>query len=214
MSAAYAVFPNGGVRNTTICYTKVEDSGGRTLLESHSETVKVLDPGVAWIMTNVLQSVVSDGIAGAASVDGIKVGGKTGTTDDRYDIWFNGFTPAISVALWIGTDKNVAMDSSSEKAAALWSDIVSRVDIADNGEYPEMPDNVFRAWDGEYYTTGTAPEKPPEPDPEELKKEEEKKKKKEAAKKAAEEAKNSPATPAAPAPAPAPAPAAETKPEG
>ena len=214
MSAAYAVFPNGGVRNTTICYTKVEDSGGRTLLESHSETVKVLDPGVAWIMTNVLQSVVSDGIAGAASVDGMKVGGKTGTTDDRYDIWFNGFTPAISVALWIGTDKNVAMDSSSEKAAALWSDIVSRVDIADNGEYPEMPDNVFRAWDGEYYTTGTAPEKPPEPDPEELKKEEEKKKKKEAAKKAAEAAKNSPAEQAAPAPAPAPAPAAETKPEG
>ncbi len=214
MSAAYAVFPNGGVRNTTICYTKVEDSGGRTLLESKSETVKVLDPGVAWIMTDVLQSVVSRGIAGDAEVDGIEVGGKTGTTDDRYDIWFNGFTPNISVALWIGTDKNVAMDSSSEKAAALWSKVVSRVDIADEGEYPDMPDNVFRAWNGEYYTTGTAPEKPPEPDPEEVKKKEEEKKKADAAKKAAEDAKKGAASGQTPAPAPAPAPSAETTPAG
>ena len=41
------------------------------------------------------------------------------------------------------------------------------IDITYGGEYPDMPDNVFRAWDGEYYTDGTAPEKPPEPEPEE-----------------------------------------------
>ena len=94
-------------------------------------------------MTDVLQSVVK---ANGYAIEQVVTGGKTGTTNDRYDIWFNGFTPAISVALWIGTDKNVAMDSSSEKAAALWSDIVSRVDIADNGEYPEMPDKRLTTW--------------------------------------------------------------------
>ena len=168
MAAAYATFPNGGVMNTPIIYTKVEDSSGRTLLEGKSQTTKVLDEGVAWIMTDVLKSVVTDGIAKPAKVDGIEVGGKTGTTDDRFDIWFNGFTPSYSVALWIGTDDNVQMDSASEKAAALWSKIVSKIDRAKEGKYKKMPDNVFRAWNGEYYTNGTAPpEPPPEPEPEE-----------------------------------------------
>ena len=166
MSCAYAAFPNGGVVNTPICYTKVEDSSGRTLLEGKSQTTKVLDEGVAWIMVDVLKSVVTKGIAKDAKVDGIEVGGKTGTTDDRYDIWFNGFTPTYSIALWIGTDDNVQMDSLSDKAAKLWSNIVGRMDRAKEGKYKSMPDNVFRAWNGEYYTNGTAPPEP-EPEPEE-----------------------------------------------
>jgi hypothetical protein len=58
------------------------------------------------------------------------------------------------------------MDSLSDKAAKLWSNIVSRMDRAKEGEYRSRPDNVFRAWDGEYYTIGTAPPEP-EPEPEE-----------------------------------------------
>ena len=50
-------------RNSGICYTKVTDSDGKVLLEGKSEETKVLDEGVALIMTDVLQSVVSDGIA-------------------------------------------------------------------------------------------------------------------------------------------------------
>lgn len=201
MSAAYAVFPNGGVRNTTICYTKVEDSAGRTLLEGKSETVKVLDPGVAWIMNRVLQSVITQGIATDAAISGVDAGGKTGTTDNRNDIWFCGYVPHIAAALWIGTDDNVKLDSYGVKAAELWGDIMEDIDITYGGEYPDRPDNVFRAWDGEYYTEGTAPERPPDPEPEEE------------AEKATEAkgAKGKAATPATPA-APAAKPAA--KPEG
>ena len=205
MSAAYATFPNGGVRNTTICYTKVEDSGGRTLLEGKSETVKVLDPGVAWLMNRVLQSVITQGIATDAAISGVDAGGKTGTTDNRNDIWFCGYVPHISAALWIGTDDNVKLDSYGVKAAALWGDIMSDIDITYGGEYPDRPDNVFRAWNGEYYTEGTAPEKPPEPEPEETKEENKSKATtKEGSKAGATPAK--PATPATPAPA--------AKPEG
>ena len=163
MSVAYAVFPNKGVRNTPICYTRVDDANGRTLLEAKSETVKVLDEGVAWIMTDVLRSIVTQGIAGNAAISGTPVGGKTGTTDDRYDIWFDGFTPTYSAALWIGTDDNVAMDRASDAAAALWSKIMSNVKRANKGEYPARPSNVSYFY-GEYYTVGT---EPPEPEPEE-----------------------------------------------
>ena len=174
MSIAYAAFPNKGKVNKPICYTRVEDSDGRVLLEPHIEETRVMNEGVAWIMTNVLQSVVTNGIGSPAAVKGIKVGGKTGTTDSRYDIWFDGFTPSYSAALWIGTDNNVQMDSMSEKAAALWSKIMGQVKKAKKGEYPGMPKNVFRAWNGEFYTNGTAPPEP-EPEPEEEEEEEGKK---------------------------------------
>lgn len=154
MSLAYATFPNGGERNTAVCYTKVEDSSGKTILTGKSESVKVLDEGVAWIMTDLLQSVVSRGIAGNAAISGVKVGGKTGTTNDTFDVWFDGFTPDYSGALWIGTDLNVEMIGGSGQAAALWSRIMRQVSGITSGEYREMPSNVVKK-NGEYYTSGT-----------------------------------------------------------
>ena len=156
MSLAYAAFPNGGVRNTPICYTKVEDSEGNVILKGKSKEVRVMNEGVAWIMTNVLQSVVSGGIAYPAAVYGVRVGGKTGTTDDRYDIWFDGFTPSYSASLWIGTDDNVQMTSGSEAASAMWSRIISKMDRAKEGYYKAMPWNITIR-NGEYFTDGTAP---------------------------------------------------------
>ena len=159
MAIAYTVFPNGGVRISPTCYTRVEDSNGKVILEAKPEKTKVLNPGVAWIMTNVLEGDVKYGIAGNARIYGTPVAGKTGTTNDQYDIWFDGFTPKYAAALWIGTDKNVEMNSMSEKAAALWSTIMSRVDRAQGGEFRERPDNVIY-WYGDYYTRGTQPPAP------------------------------------------------------
>ena len=154
MSLAYAAFPNGGSVNTAVCYSSVTDSGGKELLKGESTSTKVLDEGVAWIMTDLLKSVVSRGIAGNAAIAGVEVGGKTGTTNDTYDVWFDGFTPDYSAALWIGTDLNVEMDGSSAQAAALWSRIMSRVNGITSGEYLDMPSNVIQQ-NGEYYTSGT-----------------------------------------------------------
>ena len=156
MALAYSTFPNGGVRNSGICYTKVTDSEGKVLLEGHSEETRVLDEGVAWIMTDVLQRVVSRGIATDAAIDGVTVGGKTGTTDETWDIWFDGFTPSYSAALWIGTDDNTPLDTTSTVAAALWSKIMGQVDAATEGEYMDMPDNIIIR-NGDYFTKGTEP---------------------------------------------------------
>ena len=160
MSLAYAAFPGDGRVYTPICYTTVEDADGNVILTSHSDSTQVLDPGVAWIMTDVLKSVVTDGIATNAAVKGIEVGGKTGTTDDRYDIWFDGFTANYSAALWIGTDKNKSLSTMSGTAAALWGKIMSQIDKAKTGSYSEKPSNVVEKY-GKYYTKGTEPEEDP-----------------------------------------------------
>ena len=154
MSLAYAAFPNGGRINTAVCYTTVDDSNGKELLKGESKSTKVLDEGVAWIMTDLLKSVVSRGIAGNAAISGVEVGGKTGTTNDTFDVWFDGFTPDYAAALWIGTDLNVEMNGSSAQAAALWSRIMRQVSDIRDGEYLEMPSNVVKE-NGEYYTKGT-----------------------------------------------------------
>ena len=154
MSLAYAAFPNGGSVNTAVCYTDVADANGKVLLKGESKSTKVLDEGVAWIMTDLLKSVVSRGIAGNAAISGVEVGGKTGTTNDTFDVWFDGFTPDYSAALWIGTDLNVEMLGSSAQAAALWSRIMRQVEDITEGEYLDMPSNVIKA-NGEYYTNGT-----------------------------------------------------------
>ena len=168
MALAYATFPNGGVHNSGICYTKVTDSDGKVLLEGKSKKTRVLNKGVAFIMTDVLQTVVSDGIAYDAAISGEKVGGKTGTTDETWDIWFDGFTPKYAAALWIGTDNNVELNSTSATAARLWGNIMGQVKRAKGGEYKSMPDNVI-VKNGEYYTNGTQPPDPPKPKKEDKK---------------------------------------------
>lgn len=177
MASAYTVFANGGKRIPPTVYTKVTTRTGDLLLEPKKvdeEDTEVLDPGVAWIMRNILRTVVTEGIGDAAAISGVEVGGKTGTTDNEYDIWFCGFTPKYSAALWIGNDVNIKLSSYSVATARLWSRIMGQVEEADNGSYPKKPDNVIQvtidtksgllATDAsgshtrkEYFTKGTEP---------------------------------------------------------
>ncbi|MDD6190082.1 MAG: transglycosylase domain-containing protein [Firmicutes bacterium] len=154
-TAAFATFPNGGVYKTPIFYTRVEDSRGNVKLEKKTEETKVYDPGVAWIMTDVLRTVVSNGGARNAGIGIQPVGGKTGTTSDKYDIWFSGFTPQYTMALWMGNDINMDLGDSSPKACSFWANIMRRVcaDIP-RGTFFDKPENVITSG-GEYYTEGT-----------------------------------------------------------
>ena len=156
MANAYTTFPNNGTRaSKTLCYTKVKDNDGKTLLTtSAAKTTRVLDKGVAWIMTDLLKGVVSGGTGTSASISGVSVGGKTGTTSDEYDIWFDGFTPSYSASLWIGNDVNIQLSSMSGYAAALWGNIMSQIPNAKKGSYKSMPSDVTTV-NGEYYIKGT-----------------------------------------------------------
>ena len=155
MAAAYATFPNGGVYNTPIAYTKVLDANDEVLIEKKAESKEVYDPGVAWIMTDILRTTVTKGIASGASIGVQPVGGKTGTTSDNYDIWFCGFTPQYSAAVWMGNDVNIEMSSGSGTTARFWSIVMRQVceDIP-YGSFGSMPSNV-ESVKGEYYIKGT-----------------------------------------------------------
>ncbi len=171
MALAYATFPGQGKLNTPICYTKVLDRNGKVLLEGKSQQSEALNEGVAFIMTDVLQSVVK---ANGYAIDEVVTGGKTGTTNDKYDIWFDGFTPSYAAALWIGTDQNVEMSDMSYVAARLWGKIMGQIPKACQGSYPAQPSNVVSKG-GYYYTSGTETGLTVYKSPERLKKEREEK---------------------------------------
>src|SRR5665648_1247264 len=63
MAAAYGAFPNGGLYVEPICYTKVVDANGKMILEKTARTSQAMNKGVAFIMTDILRTTVSKGIA-------------------------------------------------------------------------------------------------------------------------------------------------------
>ncbi|MDR1043141.1 MAG: transglycosylase domain-containing protein [Clostridiales Family XIII bacterium] len=161
MAVAYGVFANGGVRAAPISYTEVVDRNGNVVLDGSTEKTKAMDEGTAFIMNDILRTTVSSGIAGAASVSGVPVAGKTGTTSDNFDSWFVGNTPKLSMAVWLGNDVNIELSQGSTAAARLWSKIMTQVmDGRDVGEYPEKPDDVIQARVSgmtDYFIDGTKP---------------------------------------------------------
>lgn len=145
MASAYTTFVNDGIHKDYNVYTKVTTRNGDIILEADTTETKVLDPGVSWIMRDMLQSVVTNGLGAPAAVTGAKAGGKTGTTSDNFDIWYCGFTAKYSAAVWIGSDINIKLSSMSGKAASLWGRIMNQIPGVASGTYSDKPSNVVSA---------------------------------------------------------------------
>ena len=126
MTAAYGTIANKGVYTKPILFTKIETPDGKLLIENTIVKHKVVDPQVAYVMTDILKSVVTSGTGGGASIGGFPVAGKTGTTSDNRDAWFCGFTPHYVAATWIGNDMNQSLPKGSTLAAHLWGKVMAK----------------------------------------------------------------------------------------
>ena len=155
MAGAYTALANLGTYTEPVAYTKVTDRNGDVILKSTQESHEVLDPGVAWIMDDILRTTVTNGIANAAAIGVQPVAGKTGTTDDKVDAWFCGFTPQYSASLWIGNDVNIQLTEGSTASARLWSKIMKQICAKlPAASFKSAPSNVIR-YNGEYFISGT-----------------------------------------------------------
>lgn len=155
MAASYCIFPNQGTYTEPVAYTKILNADDEILFDKRPKTEEVLDPGVAYVMTDILRSVVTNGLGSPAGIGSQPVGGKTGTTSDNYDAWFVGFTPKYSAALWVGNDVNIELTTGSTASAQLWGQIMGQVCAGTKYQsFPSAPSNVVRQ-NGEYYVKGT-----------------------------------------------------------
>jgi penicillin-binding protein 1A len=132
LTQAYAAFANGGNRVEPHLIRKIVDRHGAVVWESGARTEPALSPAVAFVLTTILEDVVSRGTGTAVRQVGFQgpAAGKTGTTNAATDVWFVGYTPELVAGVWIGFDEPetiVPGASGGTLAAPVWGRIMKRV---------------------------------------------------------------------------------------
>ncbi|RGU07167.1 PBP1A family penicillin-binding protein [Dorea longicatena] len=127
MCAAYATIANGGEYNKPTLYSKVVDHDGNVLLDGTGESHTVIKDSTAYLLTNAMEDVVNSGTGTACQLPNMPVAGKTGTTTSNKDLWFCGFTPYYTCAVWGGYDDNKECDYDTSFRFRLWKGIMSRI---------------------------------------------------------------------------------------
>ena len=153
LTSAYAVFASGGFRTTPYFITKVVAGDGTILEETEPPRVPVLapmssatqeaavapeyygdgsarsaipavSPETCYIISNMMESVVTSGTGQRARALGRPVAGKTGTTNDMKDAWFIGYVPQLVASVWVGYDQQISLGASGsggQAAAPIWT---------------------------------------------------------------------------------------------
>ena len=148
MTAAYASIANDGVYNAPKLYTKVLDREGNVILDNTGDTSRrVLKESTAFLLTSAMKDVVNQGTGNPCKFPGMSIAGKTGTSNEYRDVWFAGFTPYYTCAIWEGFDNNEPMKGENKTLhKKLWNMVMSQVhqDLPDIG-FSEKPADVVQA---------------------------------------------------------------------
>ena len=104
MASAYATIATGGIRHDPVAITEITDASGRQLYKhEYDDGERVISKSVAQEATKVMSTVLTKGTGtGARLANGQDAAGKTGTSENGRDMWFVGFTPQYSTAVWTG----------------------------------------------------------------------------------------------------------------
>ena len=178
MAGAYAAFGNGGYYYEPHTVTKIVHSDGREEKVAPSKE-KVMKDSTAFLITDMLRSVVDSGTGTKANVPRLDLAGKTGTTNfdkktiEKYDLpekavrdaWFVGYTPQYTAAVWTGYDKTTGSDdylnsTSDDIPLLVFKKIFT--EAANSTDTFKQPDSVGKLG-YEYYVKGGEKPKPPKP---------------------------------------------------
>lgn len=124
LTEAYTAFANGGKRSANRMIQSVTDASGTPLLIFNPNLTQAITPENAYIMANLLQTVVNEGTGTRARIQGRHIAGKTGTTNDERDAWFMGFSPYLVTGVYVGYDQLQPMgrlEGGARTAAPIFS---------------------------------------------------------------------------------------------
>lgn len=167
LATAYTVFANGGIRIAPSYIVRVLDRHGK-VLESidaadfpagpgpeqrliRQSRERVISPETAYLITNLMESVVQHGTGWRARALNRPVAGKTGTTNDLKDAWFIGYTPDLVAVSWVGYDQEKSLgdkETGSRAAAPAWVEFMEAATRANPPREFRVPDTIeFKAVD-------------------------------------------------------------------
>jgi len=127
LTAAYGTFANKGVYVEPYVIRKIEDANGNVIWENKTKKRVVMSEETAYLMTNMLETVVQAGTGTKAKLANRAVAGKTGTTSDNKDAWFVGYTPELVGVVWLGYDEPKQMSNvigGGNDAGPIWKEVM------------------------------------------------------------------------------------------
>ena len=127
MTAAYTAFANNGTRISPVMVKSVRNASGDPVMNFNTDSRQVLDPRVAYVMTDMLQGVINYGL-GFSAVRGRgfqqAAAGKTGSSHDG---WFAGYTSNLVCVVWVGFDDYSDLRlSGAQTAAPIWTEFMKK----------------------------------------------------------------------------------------
>jgi penicillin-binding protein len=158
LTNAYAAIANKGVYNEAYMIRKITDSNGKIVYEHKPQPNTVFSEQTAYLMTDMMRTVITEGTATDlkskfAYYGKIPFVGKTGSTQDDTDAWFEGFTPDITLGVWVGYDQPVnklsKLNGSTQHAKNIWAlamnaAVEKRGDLFKTKSF-EKPDGIVTA---------------------------------------------------------------------
>ena len=146
MAAAYNVLANMGIKVPPTTVLSVVDERNVSLKQTLPAPGRVARPESAFLVVNMMRSVMNNGTAAAARSMGFTAdaAGTTGTTNDLRDAWFAGFTPDLLCVVWVGFDDNAPVNLSGSKAALpIWVAFMKGAQAGAKGQkFAAPPANV------------------------------------------------------------------------
>ena len=148
-SEAYSIFSNNGTQVKPYIIEQIVNQSGESLT-FEPQTKQLIKPEQTYLITSILNDVVTKGTGKSAQVPGIELAGKTGTTNDNIDAWFCGYSPSIQTIIWFGKDNNTPM-RKSETGGKIAAPVFSYFFRKYLEIHPEitrnftMPENVYTA---------------------------------------------------------------------
>jgi penicillin-binding protein 1B len=125
-AGAYTIFSNHGAYVKPSFLNMVRAQDGNVVYKNEIHEKQVLDPRVAYLMTNLMEEVLRSGTAAGVRARGFTApaAGKTGTSHDG---WFAGYTSELLCVVWVGFDDNSILDlQGADSAAPIWAEFMKR----------------------------------------------------------------------------------------
>ena len=128
-AAAFATFPRNGAFTPATTIQEIRDASGRTVIDNSRTTKFVLKASTAYYINSMLTNAVAayNGTGTAARISGQTVAGKTGTTNNRYNLWFSGYTQYYTASVWTGFPSDEKISSQTNPSAILWRKVMEIV---------------------------------------------------------------------------------------
>jgi len=158
MTNAYATMSNKGQFNQAYMIRSIKDSEGKSIYEHKLNPTTVFSEQTAYLITDMMRTVISQGTGGHVNrvfkpSEKVAIVGKTGSTQDDSDAWFMGYTPDITVGVWIGFEKSINTLSSkngeTRHAMEIWSKVMNEATALKPELFPtktfEKPNNIVSA---------------------------------------------------------------------